>query len=430
MEVGFNYGFDEDSVIRLQKDLNHLLTNLDSQNVKKLYTEYCDISSKKGETIIDGPLIDMHGFNTLTSMASTILRLRMGYDASTSNFVFKLYNDAGIETISLDAAGNAIFSGSVYSSVDVHVGNNLFMGLTDSPEYKGVYFNTTTPTTDPFSVDVTGLLWDKVNDSFNLMSTGSMQIRASSAIDIATKDIAILTGGEAVSVGIYTTASSWTNSFEATSSGLSVISYNVGTITIATPGDLALGYYSTVSMAFENAILCTSNGVFLDHEDSTSLIAARGWVMPKVVRRFSSTSRISSTIPLGDSVLYLDLDANSLYSLECHISYFSTATGQRLITSWSTDNMATWVSRECFGLSTDSTNTRGPLQAVRVNLGDTVRYGCPTQGGGTANLTERAIVSIDATPATFYFRWAQKVASTTPMTLSGNSYLMATRVQT
>lgn len=136
MEVSLNYSADEDGIIRLEKTLNHLLTHLDHENVRQLYTEHCTIQSESGETIINGPLLTMYD-------NSTTLRLLAGYDSSTGDFVFKLYNALGTETISLDAGGNAIISGYVQSGEDAYVGEHLFIGAesTDVP-YTSITTNT------------------------------------------------------------------------------------------------------------------------------------------------------------------------------------------------------------------------------------------------------------------------------------------------
>ena len=154
MEVSLNYGFDEDSLLRLQKDLNHLLTHLDSQNVRKLITEQCEIKSENNETRIDGALIEMYDYSTDGLDAPDRLRLRMGYDGS--NFVFNMWGSVETTdlpssnispTISLNAlTGNAIFSGSIDTDESIYIGNNIFLGITGSTVNKGLYFNSSDPT--------------------------------------------------------------------------------------------------------------------------------------------------------------------------------------------------------------------------------------------------------------------------------------------
>jgi hypothetical protein len=122
------YGADSDSMERLRKDLNFMFSHLDYKNVKKLYTEYCEISSEHGETEIIGPVINMY------SAGSTTLRLEMGWKASTSGFVFNLYDESGVQTIGLSGVGGtAVFSGSVQTLEDVYGGRHVVVNSTIQP---------------------------------------------------------------------------------------------------------------------------------------------------------------------------------------------------------------------------------------------------------------------------------------------------------
>ena len=132
-EVGLNYSIDEDGIVRLQKDLNYLLTHLDHQNVRTLYTEFCDIRSELGETVIDGPALKMYD-------SSGILRLFMGLDSTsvspttaTSDFVFNLYDANGIRQISLNSSGEAVFGGNIQTMQDAYFGRFVFIGSTIQP---------------------------------------------------------------------------------------------------------------------------------------------------------------------------------------------------------------------------------------------------------------------------------------------------------
>jgi len=115
-----------DELAKLNKTLNWLLNNLDHTNIKRLYTEYCSIQSENGETVLDGPLLTMK-----TALSSTI-RLKIGYDPSTSEFLFALYNEAGDLTIGLDSSGDAYFTRKVrlneLTSIDVANPYILFFG--------------------------------------------------------------------------------------------------------------------------------------------------------------------------------------------------------------------------------------------------------------------------------------------------------------
>jgi len=98
-----------DELARMRKDLCFLLENLDHLNVKRLYTEYCDIRSKDGETIIDGPTLHMYD-----KQATPVLRLQMGYDPDTAlDFVFAMFNKSGVKTVGIDSNGDATFTGTI-----------------------------------------------------------------------------------------------------------------------------------------------------------------------------------------------------------------------------------------------------------------------------------------------------------------------------
>jgi len=104
------YGFSEDGFLRMKKDLEYIMRNLDHRNVKRLYTEFCDIQSEDGETVIEGPLIKQY------ASGSTTLRLKEGYNPASSVFEFALYNSAGIQTVGIDSSGNAAFTGKITGS--------------------------------------------------------------------------------------------------------------------------------------------------------------------------------------------------------------------------------------------------------------------------------------------------------------------------
>src|SRR4030042_1912286 len=141
-EVGLNYSIDEDGIVRMQKDLNYLLTHLDHQNVRTLYTEYCDIRSEGGETVIDGPVLKMYD-------SSGIMRLFAGYDSSnvapttaTSDFVFRLFDANGNMTISLNSSGQAVFAGDIYTSKSIYIGTDIHLGSSDNTvDNRNIYFH-------------------------------------------------------------------------------------------------------------------------------------------------------------------------------------------------------------------------------------------------------------------------------------------------
>ena len=95
-----------EQVARMRKELSWLLENLDHLNVKRLYTEYCQIQSEEGETVIDGPQLLMYD-----KQITPQLRLEQGYDSVTGDFLFKLYNSAGANVLGLSSAGEISLSG-------------------------------------------------------------------------------------------------------------------------------------------------------------------------------------------------------------------------------------------------------------------------------------------------------------------------------
>ena len=114
-DINMNYSIDEENkdsvLIRMQKDLNFYLNNLNHTNVSQLYTDYCNIQSEDGTTILDGSLLKMY------KSGSSTLRLKMGYNNSTSNFEFVLYDKNGSATIYLDSNGKAVFNGILATTI-------------------------------------------------------------------------------------------------------------------------------------------------------------------------------------------------------------------------------------------------------------------------------------------------------------------------
>jgi len=116
------YDLSEDTMQRLMKDLNYMFAHLDERNVKRLYTEYCNIQSEDGETVITGPSLYMRAKD------STTVRLAMGWNAASSEFMFDLYTSDGDPSLELDSLGNAVFKGAINTAQDIYVGNRVFVG--------------------------------------------------------------------------------------------------------------------------------------------------------------------------------------------------------------------------------------------------------------------------------------------------------------
>jgi hypothetical protein len=95
-----------DQLAKIQKYLNWLLSSLDSLNVKEITTNFTRVHSRYGETVIDGPQLLMYD-----QQATPQLRLEQGYDDVTGDFLFRLYNPVGENVLTLSSAGEIVLSG-------------------------------------------------------------------------------------------------------------------------------------------------------------------------------------------------------------------------------------------------------------------------------------------------------------------------------
>jgi len=99
----------ENQVLELINRLSYITAHFDSKNVKRLDTNETVIKSADGETYINGPLLQMWD-----KQDPAVLRLQMGYDPVSGNFLFDLYNKAGVTTVELDSEGNERLKGTLY----------------------------------------------------------------------------------------------------------------------------------------------------------------------------------------------------------------------------------------------------------------------------------------------------------------------------
>ena len=111
---GFNNNFFEmqEALVKLQKMLYWLLGHLDSMNVKSLSTNETTIKSTDGTTHLDGSQLIMTDGNETP-------RLVMGFNPTEGEhgkYQFELSNAAGVETMTLDSNGNAVFKGKITAS--------------------------------------------------------------------------------------------------------------------------------------------------------------------------------------------------------------------------------------------------------------------------------------------------------------------------
>jgi hypothetical protein len=96
----------EDTLVMLIERLNWIMQKLDHGNIKRLYTEYCSIRSEEGETQIVGPLLNMYDKQTVP-----VLRLQQGYDPISGDFVFNLFDKDGNNTVYLSSEGQFQLTG-------------------------------------------------------------------------------------------------------------------------------------------------------------------------------------------------------------------------------------------------------------------------------------------------------------------------------
>ena len=133
--------------IDVMQQIRYLLGTLDSKNVKRLATEFTKISSDRGETTFDGPLITMRDKQT-----TPVVRLQMGYDPASGLFVFKMYNTAGDTTVSLDSNGDQIVErGTFKGSITIGTGDNVFKA-----DSNGIYLGDAVFADAPFKVAMNG----------------------------------------------------------------------------------------------------------------------------------------------------------------------------------------------------------------------------------------------------------------------------------
>lgn len=180
-----------------------MFTHLDERNVKRLYTEYCNIQSEAGETEIDGPLLLMR------SNGSSTIRLKAGWDSNINEFVFNLYGESGTPSVELNSTGNAVFKGTLNTDEDVFVGNRIFVGWGASTERplnasieRGVYYlypGSTQYIVSMYTDDWSATTSDAVAPAFITESSGHYQLSVNGAIHIESKDDIQIYAGNSLS---------------------------------------------------------------------------------------------------------------------------------------------------------------------------------------------------------------------------------------
>lgn len=144
----------ENSLDELIKQMGWIMSKLDSKNVKRLDTNETSIKSALGETYINGPVLQMYD-----NQSPRVLRLQQGYDSTTTDFLYELYNKSGVKTVGIDSNGDGTFTGSISASsftggtIAIGSGNNIFKA-----DSNGIYLGNATFASAPFSVAMDGSL--------------------------------------------------------------------------------------------------------------------------------------------------------------------------------------------------------------------------------------------------------------------------------
>jgi hypothetical protein len=107
-----------DIIVKMQKELNWLLNNMDSANVPRLNTNITQIKSADGETYINGPVLEQYD-------SEGILRLKQGLNTISSLFEFIMFDILGNPTIDLDSNGEAVFRGNIQTTKSATIGEVL-----------------------------------------------------------------------------------------------------------------------------------------------------------------------------------------------------------------------------------------------------------------------------------------------------------------
>lgn len=106
----------EENLQSMVNMLNWAFSKLDSRNVKRLDTDETHIKSAEGETVINGPLIEMFD-------KQPVKRLQEGYDTASGDFIFKLFDKQGNNTVTQSDTGQFQLSGkpllTMYDNQDI-----------------------------------------------------------------------------------------------------------------------------------------------------------------------------------------------------------------------------------------------------------------------------------------------------------------------
>lgn len=472
MEVNFNLAFNEDAIIKLQKDLNHLLTHLDSQNVKKLYTEYCEIESNEGTLVMEGPVFLMYGDPLTTN--STTVRLFMGWDSTkrsstgTNNFVFSLFNQSGNPTIELNSCGNAIFSGNVNTSENINIGNNIYLGSsTPSSDMKGIYFNSTIPGSPTSTGGMaylgtsdgkSGLMWSHNWDAFVLASTGGLDVIARNGITIGlgdgSADITMFSTfafvpGSYIHYGAYEMLLDASYFIEMdvginaywylSDTGMAEI-YSTGKVLINNLASYVSLESTVVEMKSTSPILIgdsTLNNAYIGTSESTQKIATRGYVDSYIQTIVKHTKEVQTTNVLQDDDEFnVTLAAGCLYQIDAAL-YFIGSSAVDLNLLWVLGGSATWKIGSTYysarighgpGPSASGVTDANFTKVTGLNMGDYPNTVFPyaSVGGGSwgPGIMEKFLIRTSSTgTGTFKLQWCLSAAGSTGAALREGSFI-------
>lgn len=107
-----------DAIIHMQRQLEYYLSYIDSDNVIGIDTNITKVKSGNGETEILGSLLVMKDGNGK-------VRLKQGYNPTTGQFEFTLYNVDETETIIIDSNGDAVIVGDITGGT-ININNGTF----------------------------------------------------------------------------------------------------------------------------------------------------------------------------------------------------------------------------------------------------------------------------------------------------------------
>ena len=288
------YGFDANGFMRLKKDVEFAMRHLSHNNVKRLYTEYCNIQSENGETVIDGPAIKFYGSDT------TLQRMNLGY--SSGDFGFWVKDKAGNLTAYLDSTGKLVVTRLISGHVE---GSTIIGGTIQGSTIIGGYISGST-----------------INGGYISGSTiNGGHIEGSTIVGGS------LTVGENFKVKIYENATNGIIRFlDSSDNSAGSISYNELGLTIACASTVSLllsGY--EIYLQSDNAITLTASSQVAVNAPNIQLTATVGkayYFTGGVNSEIASQNWVSTNYsPIGHTHLYAKTSDISA-AISAHVSAY------------------------------------------------------------------------------------------------------------